>query len=122
MSAVWVPASSIAFSSSGEKMTYWSFANSYPFTISSRATGISSFTHRYCCFRREPQPLCSRLKEMALLASVAEKSFTGMETSPKEIVNDAMERAAMSRTPRKLQEIPILDHEDIVCHSRRFEG
>jgi hypothetical protein len=26
---------------------------------------------------------------------VAEYSFTGMETSPKEIVSDAMERAAM---------------------------
>jgi len=34
------------------------------------------------------------LKVIALLDSVAEKSFTGMETSPKEIVSDAMERAA----------------------------
>src|SRR5215510_12940673 len=63
--------------------------------MSSRATGISSFMHRYCCFRREPQVLCSRLKEMALDASVAEKSFTGMDTRPNEMVNEAMDRAAM---------------------------
>ena len=35
------------------------------------------------------------LKEMALLASVAENSFTGIETSPNETVSDAIERAAM---------------------------
>jgi hypothetical protein len=32
---------------------------------------------------------------MARLASVAEKSFTGMETMPKEMVSDAIDRAAM---------------------------
>jgi hypothetical protein len=32
---------------------------------------------------------------MALLASVAEKSFTGIDTSPKEIVSEAIDRAAM---------------------------
>src|SRR5689334_9828071 len=64
--------------------------------MSSRPTGTSSLTQKYCCFKREPQALCSRLNEMARLASVAEKSFTGMETSPKETVNDAMERAAIS--------------------------
>jgi hypothetical protein len=36
------------------------------------------------------------LKEIARLASVAENSFTGMDTSPKEIVSDAIDRAAMS--------------------------
>jgi hypothetical protein len=35
------------------------------------------------------------LNEIAWLASVAEKSFTGIETSPKETVSDAMERGAM---------------------------
>src|ERR1051326_8260057 len=63
--------------------------------MSSRATGISSFTHVYCCLSRDPQALCSRLNEMARLASVAEKSLTGMETSPNDTVNDAIERAAM---------------------------
>src|SRR3954469_7894810 len=33
---------------------------------------------------------------MARLASVAEKSLTGMETSPNETVNDAIDRAAIS--------------------------
>src|SRR5688572_17331578 len=63
--------------------------------MSSRATGTSSFTQKYCCFRREPQALCSRLKEIARLASVAENSFTGMDTSPKDRVNEAIDRAAM---------------------------
>jgi hypothetical protein len=35
------------------------------------------------------------LKEMARLDSVAEKSFTGMDTRPKETVRVAIERAAM---------------------------
>ena len=35
------------------------------------------------------------LNEMDLLASVAEKSFTGIETSPKETLSDAIDRAAM---------------------------
>jgi hypothetical protein len=35
------------------------------------------------------------LNEIARLASVAEKSFTGIDTSPNEIVNDAIDRAAM---------------------------
>src|SRR5438477_1370723 len=64
--------------------------------MSSRATGTSSFTQKYCCLSRDPQVLCSRLKEMARLASVAEKSLTGMETSPNETVNDAIDRAAIS--------------------------
>ncbi len=55
----------------------------------------SSFTQTYCCLRREPHVLCSMLKEMALLASVAENRRTGIETSPNETVNDAIDRAAM---------------------------
>src|SRR2546430_13268409 len=63
--------------------------------MSSRATGTSSFTQKYCCLSREPQVLCSRLNEMARLASVAEKSLTGMDTSPNDTVNDAIDRAAI---------------------------
>ncbi len=68
--------------------------------MSSRGTTTSSLMHTYCCFRREPQVLCSMLKEIALLDSVAEKSLTGMETSPNETVSDAMERAAMRSSCR----------------------
>jgi hypothetical protein len=67
-----VPASSIAFSSSGVNITYWSLANSKPLTMSSRTTGTSSLMQMYCCLSRDPQLLCSRLKEIARLASVAE--------------------------------------------------
>src|SRR2546428_13945676 len=63
--------------------------------MSSRATGTSSFTQKYCCLSREPQVLCSRLNEMARLASVAEKSLTGMDTSPNDTVNEAIDRAAI---------------------------
>src|SRR6188508_23434 len=87
--------------------------------MSSRGTGISSFTHRYCCFRREPQPLCSRLNEMAFVASVAENSLTGIDTSPNDTVNDAIDRAAMS-SPWVRRKIPMIDQEDISCHSPCF--
>src|SRR5688572_27947564 len=70
--------------------------------MSSRATGTSSFTHMYCCFRREPHALCSRLKEIARLASVAEYSFTGIDTSPNETVSDAIDLAAMASSPGSL--------------------
>src|SRR5258708_3164632 len=63
--------------------------------MSSRATGTSSFTQMYCCFNRDPQVLCNRLNEIARLASVAEKSFTGIETIPNETVSVAIDRAAM---------------------------
>src|SRR5215468_7368818 len=76
-------------------MTYLSFANSYPFALSSRGTTTSSLAQRYCCLSRDPHALCRRLNEMAWLASVAENSFTGIETSPKETVSDAMARGAM---------------------------
>src|SRR3979411_1777742 len=64
--------------------------------MSSRATGTSSFTQMYCCLSRDPQVLCSRLNEMARLASGAEKSFTGIETIPNETVRVAIDRGAMS--------------------------
>src|SRR5437762_13671740 len=70
--------------------------------MSSRDTGTSSLAHRYCCLRREPHPLCRRLKEMACPASVAEKSFTGMETSPNETVSDARARGAMLSSGRSV--------------------
>src|SRR5437660_3387370 len=63
--------------------------------MSSRPTGTSSFTQMYCCLSRDPQDLCSRLNEIARLASVAEKSFTGIETIPNETVSVAIDRAAM---------------------------
>ncbi len=48
----------------------------------------------YCCFRREPQPLCSMLKEIAFWDWVAVYSFTGIATSPNETVSEPMERGA----------------------------
>src|SRR5688572_16118260 len=68
--------------------------------MSSRCTGTSSLMQKYCWRSREPHVLCSRLNEIARLASVAEKSLTGIETSPKDTVNEAIERAAMS-PPKK---------------------
>src|SRR5258708_29016556 len=64
--------------------------------MSSCPTGSSSFQQKYCCLSREPQVLCSRLNEMARLASVAEKSLTGMDTSPNDTVNVAIDRAAIA--------------------------
>src|SRR5438094_4695756 len=63
--------------------------------MSARSTGMFSLMHRYCCFTREPQ-VCSRLKPMLDELSVAEYSFTGIDTSPKLSDSEAMERAAMS--------------------------
>src|SRR6516162_9915105 len=68
--------------------------------MSSRSTTVSCFRHTYCCRKRDPQPLCSRLKEIAWEACVAEYSFTGMATSPKEMVSDPIERAAMTAPSR----------------------
>src|SRR5262249_54855176 len=64
--------------------------------MSSRGTATSSFAQRYCCLSRDPHPLWSMLNEIAWLDSVAEKSFTGIETSPNETVRVAMDRGAMS--------------------------
>jgi hypothetical protein len=63
--------------------------------MSSRVTGTFSFTQMYCCFSRDPQLLCRRLNEIERLASVAEYSFTGIETNPNEMLSDAIDRAAM---------------------------
>src|SRR5688500_7704179 len=63
--------------------------------MSSRGTGASSLMQKYCCLSLEPQALCSRLREIARLDSVAEWSFTGIEYGPNEIVNDAIDLAAM---------------------------
>src|SRR6185437_15941245 len=54
-----------------------------------------SLRHTYCCLRREPQPLCSRLKEIALPDCVALYILTGIATSPNEMVSDPIDRAAM---------------------------
>src|SRR5262245_640408 len=61
--------------------------------MSARSTTAPSLGHTYCCLRRVPHALCSRLKEMPALLCVAGKMSTGMDTMPKEIVADAMERA-----------------------------
>src|SRR5437764_969597 len=64
--------------------------------MSARATTAWSFSETYCCFRREP----SRVRRLNFTApddSVAEYSFTGMDTRPKLNDRDAMERAAMGR-------------------------
>jgi hypothetical protein len=50
---------------------------------------------KYCWRSREPQPLCRRLNEIARLASVAENSFTGIETIPNDTVSVAIDRAVM---------------------------
>src|SRR6267142_613555 len=63
--------------------------------MSARSTTTPSLAHTYCCFRREPQPACTMLKEMPAEDWVAEKSLTGTDTRPKVKFSDAMERAAM---------------------------
>src|SRR5690606_2961282 len=61
------------------------------------STTTPSFAQMYCCFKREPQSLCSRLKEIAFEDCVALYSLTGIATRPNEIVNEPIERAAMGR-------------------------
>src|SRR5688572_14612938 len=68
--------------------------------MSARSTGTFSLMHRYCCFTREPQ-VCSRLKLTPPALSVAEYSFTGIDTSPKLRDNEAIERAAMRHLREK---------------------
>src|SRR4029078_4917744 len=65
---------------------------------SSRSTITSSLMQTYCCLRREPQVLCSMLKEIAFCDWVAVNSFTGIATSPKETVSEPMERGAAIKT------------------------
>jgi hypothetical protein len=56
------------------------------------------------------------LKEMVLLASVAENRRTGIETSPNETVSVAIERAAMA-TPLRMPEPAILAEADSAVYS-----
>src|SRR5438270_3413973 len=56
---------------------------------------LSSRGQMYCCLSRPLHLACSRLKEMAADDWLAENSFTGIETNPKEMVPDAMDRALM---------------------------
>jgi hypothetical protein len=95
MSIIPVAFSSSALSSSGVKITYWSFANSYPLTVSSRPTVSLSLMQMYCCLRREPHFLWSMLNDTLDFDSDAEKRQTGTDTRPNEIVALAIERAGM---------------------------
>src|SRR5215210_4617960 len=97
MSIALVAFSSNALTSSAEKRTYWSLANSYPLEISSFSTSEPSLAQMYCCFRREPHLVWIMLKLIALEDSLEEKRLTGTETSPKEIVAEPIDRAAMRR-------------------------
>jgi hypothetical protein len=62
----------------------------------------------YCCFKREPHPLCSMLKEIAFADWVAVKSFTGIATSPKDTVREPIERAAMTAPYHKVESLKML--------------
>src|SRR5437868_2570266 len=67
---------------------------------------LSSFGQMYCCLRRPLHFACSRLKEMADEGCPAENSFTGIETNPKEMVPDAMDRALMGPDDNLQIEMP----------------
>ncbi len=56
---------------------------------------LSSFGQMYCCRTREPHLPCSMLKEIPAELSAAENSFTGMETSPKEMLAVPIARTLM---------------------------
>src|SRR5216684_3563757 len=62
---------------------------------------LSSRGQMYCCLSRPLHLECSRLNEIAAWLCVAEKSFTGMETRPNEIVPEAMERAGGQAVRRR---------------------
>ena len=61
----------------------------------SRSTIAPSLLQTSCCFTRAWSSSCSMLKEIAAFDSLAEKRFTGIETSPKEIVAVPVGRCAM---------------------------
>src|SRR5262245_65691059 len=63
--------------------------------MSLRSTFSPSFTQMYCCFRREPSFLCSKLNEIAAFDSPAANSCTGTDTRPNETVAEPMEWAAI---------------------------
>ena len=64
MSIIFEASPSRAFSSSSVTRTYWSFANSYPFTSPLRSTTSLSTGQNVCCLMREPHLACNRLNEM----------------------------------------------------------
>src|SRR6478609_8324495 len=63
--------------------------------MSERGTTAWSFSETYCCFSREPS-LASMLNFTDPADSVAEYSFTGIDTRPKLSDREAIERAAMT--------------------------
>src|SRR5882724_10130681 len=64
--------------------------------MSSRETVSLSCGQTYCCFNRVLHFLCSQLNVTAADDSVAEKSFTGIETKPNETVAEPIARAGMN--------------------------
>src|SRR5512146_823792 len=66
--------------------------------MSSRSTTSLSLGQMYCCLRRVPHFLCSRLKLTAAELSLEEKRLTGTETSPNEIVAEPIGRAGIGQT------------------------
>src|SRR5580692_5224840 len=76
--------------------------------MSCRSTTTPSLAQIYCCLRREPSFLCSRLKWIEPELRVAEYSFTGIATSPKDTVSDAIDLAAMKIPSRCMQQVPAL--------------
>src|SRR6266404_6252148 len=63
--------------------------------MSSFSTFSPSFEQTYCCFNRAPSFLWSQLNEIAADDSPAENILIGTETSPKEIVAEPIECAAI---------------------------
>ena len=95
MSMEFVAFSSSALISSAENRTYWPLENSYPLLVSSFSTIVPSVEQMYCCLRREPHLECSMLKLIEAEDSLDVKRLTGTETSPKEMVAEAMFRAGI---------------------------
>src|SRR4030095_2488548 len=105
-SIMFVAFSSTALISSAEKTTYWSFANSYPLTVSARSTtSLLSFGQMYCCFSRPPHFLCNMLNDTLVFDSADEYRFTGTETRPNEIVALAIDRGGMDATGREMKAV-----------------
>src|ERR1700722_7712957 len=76
--------------------------------MSCRSTTTPSLAQIYCCLRREPSFLCSRLKWIEPELRVAEYSFTGIATSPNDTVSDAIDLAAIKIPSRCMQQVPAL--------------
>src|SRR5919202_6589381 len=67
---------------------------------------LSSRGQMYCCFSLPLHFAWSRLNEIAAWLCVAEKSFTGIDTKPNEIVPEPMERALMGCDDNLLGSMP----------------